>query len=158
MRAAGLLLAALAALAPAPARPPSASLRSTCRPAPLVLWGDGRHDDTAALNAWLRGDTVIWAATGRPVGATIAGHAFALSAAIYIPSGTGRTLTRFRLVWPWTHEQVTGGTIAAGADPNRPPAESGIRRIGGDRLEGIPYAAPAAARPARPSRRDCLVS
>jgi hypothetical protein len=153
MRLAGIALALLAGLAPAFAAP-----RSDCRPTPLVLWGDGRHDDTAALNAWLRGDTVIWAASGRPVGATIVGHTFKLSAAIYVPSGTGRTITHFRFVWPWTHEEVSGGTIASGTDPKAPPAESGIRKIGGDRLEGVPYAAPVASRATRPPRRACLVS
>lgn len=153
MPVAAIALALLAGLMPAPAAP-----HGNCRPAPLVLWGDGRHDDTQALNAWLRGDTVVWADSGRTVGATIAGHAFRLSAAIYVRSGTGRTLRHFRLVWPWTHEEVTGGTIAAGSDPHRPPAESGIRRIGGDRREGIPYQAPAAVRRAHPSRRACLTS
>lgn len=153
MRLAGLVLAMLAGLVPAFAAP-----RSDCRPTPLVLWGDGRHDDTAALNAWLRGDTVIWAESGKPVGATIAGHAFKLSAAIYIPGGTGRTITHFRFVWPWTHEEVSGGTIASGINPKASPTESGIHKVGGDRLEGIPYAAPAAARPARLPRRACLVS
>lgn len=39
---------------------------STCRPVfrrgdvPLVLWGDGRHDDTAALQALLDSKTVRW--------------------------------------------------------------------------------------------------
>ncbi len=153
MRLAGLLLAMLAGLVPA-----FAAARSDCRPTPLVLWGDGRHDDTAALNAWLRGDTVIWAESGKPVGATIAGHTFKLSAAIYIPGGTGRTITHFRFVWPWTHEEVSGGTIASGINPKAPPTESGIHKVGGYRLEGIPYAAPAAARPARLPRRACLVS
>lgn len=151
--AAAIVLALFAGLAPAVAAPHFA-----CRPTPLVLWGDGRHDDTAALNAWLAGDTVIWAESGKPVGAAIAGHTFRLSAAIYIPSGTGRMLTDFHLVWPWTHEEVSGGTIAAGTDPNAPPAESGIQKRGGDRLEGIPYAAPAAASPLRRPRRACLMS
>ncbi|MGH7037466.1 MAG: hypothetical protein ACREE4_23705 [Stellaceae bacterium] len=151
--AAAFALVLFAGLAPAIAAPHSA-----CRQTPLVLWGDGQHDDTAALNAWLSGDTVIWAESGKPVGATIAGHTFRLSAAIYVPSGTGRTLTRFRLVWPWTHEEVSGGTIAAGTNPDAPPVESGVRKIGGDRLEGIPYPAPATAQPRHRPRRACLMS
>lgn len=150
MRVAGLLLAALAGWSPTPAEPHAA-----CRPMPLVLWGDGRHDDTAALNAWFRGDRVIWAETGKPVGAAIAGHTFTLSAAIFVPSGTGRTITHFRFVWPWTHEEITGGTIASGT--NGPAAASGIRKRGGDPLEGVPYPAPVTSRPAHPPG-ECLMS
>ncbi|GEM_PF-2671194 len=150
----GLVFALLAGLSPAPVKPPA----SDCRPAPLVLWGDGRHDDTAALNAWFRGERVVWADSGASVGATIADRTFKLSAAIYIPSGTGRTITHFRFVWPWTHEEVTGGTIATGTNPDLPALLSGIRKRGGDPLEGIPYAAPVAAQPARLPSRDCLVS
>ena len=63
---------------------------------PVVLWGDGRHDDTAALNAWLRGHDAIWADTGEPVGAAIGGRSFRLSSAIYVQAGTGRVLRDFR--------------------------------------------------------------
>ncbi|HZU89647.1 MAG TPA: hypothetical protein VE993_10370, partial [Stellaceae bacterium] len=72
MGSAALVLALFAGLVPAPAAPDS------CRPTPLALWGDGRHDDTAALNAWFRGDKVVWADSGRPVGPEIAGHTFKL--------------------------------------------------------------------------------
>ncbi|HJU18041.1 MAG TPA: hypothetical protein VJ770_16430 [Stellaceae bacterium] len=149
---AGLVLVLFAGL-PAAARP-----TADCRPTPLALWGDGRHDDTAALNAWFRGESVVWADTGKPVGAAIVDRAFKLSAAIYVPSGTGRTITHFRFVWPWTHEEVTGGTIAAGTNPDLPVAESGIRKTGGDPSEGISYRAPAAPRPAYLSPGACLVS
>jgi hypothetical protein len=151
MGSAALVLALFAGLTPAPAA------LHDCRPTPLVLWGDGRHDDTAALNAWFRGERVVWAGSGKTVDAEIAGHTFKLSAAIYIPGGTGRTITRFRFVWPWTHEEVTGGTIASGTNPGMPAAESGIRKTGGDPLEGIPYPAPVASRPASPPG-DCLTS
>jgi hypothetical protein len=153
VRSTGLALALLAGLLPAPA-----GAHSDCRPAPPVLWGDGRHDDTAALNAWFRGGRVVWADTGKPVGAEIAGRTFELSAAIYIPGGTGRTITHFRFVWPWTHEEVTGDTISTGTNPARPAIASGIRKSGGDPREGIPYPAPVVSRPAHLSPRDCLVS
>ena len=153
MRLTGLALALLAGLAPAPA-----GAHPDCRPMPLVLWGDGRHDDTVALNAWFCGDRVIWADTGKPVGAEIAGRIFKLSAAIYVPGGTGRTITHFHFVWPWTHEEVTGGTIAAGTNPDRPAVANGIRRSGGDSLEGIPYPAPVMSRPAHLLPGDCLIS
>src|SRR6266851_3926878 len=44
---------------------PMARARSTtaaqdCVRVDIVLWGDGRHDDTAALGAWLRGADAIW--------------------------------------------------------------------------------------------------
>jgi hypothetical protein len=48
-----------------------------CGAAPAM--GDGEHDDTAALNAWFRGETVIWGQTHQPVGAEIADRAFLLS-------------------------------------------------------------------------------
>src|SRR5271155_1778467 len=50
----------------------------------IVLWGDGRHDDSAALNAWFSGAAAIWAESGEPVGASIAGHSFRLSAPLYV--------------------------------------------------------------------------
>ena len=107
-----------------------------------ILWGDGRHDDTAALNAWLRGVEAVWAENGLPVGPTISGRKFRLSSAIYVRSGTGRTLHDFRLEWPERGEVVTGGTIAAGADPDKPPRQSAISIAGGDPGEGVPYEAP----------------
>jgi hypothetical protein len=57
------LLTALIAVSPAWAED-----QSTCATAPPVLWGDGEHDDTAALNAWFRGETVLWAQTHEAVG------------------------------------------------------------------------------------------
>ncbi len=59
-RLAACLLAAMAALSPA-----WAADASKCGAKLFVLWGDGKHDDTAALNAWFRGDDVMWA-TDRP--------------------------------------------------------------------------------------------
>src|SRR5260221_12645491 len=49
-----------------------------CARAEIALWGDGRHDDTAALNAWLRGEDAAWAASGHPGGTAIAGRSFRL--------------------------------------------------------------------------------
>ena len=63
---AATLLATLLALSAASAEEPS-----KCAAAPHLLWGDGEHDDTAALNAWFRGESVIWAQTHEPVGAEI---------------------------------------------------------------------------------------
>ena len=68
--------------------------QSKCVVAPHVLWGDGEHDDTAALNAWFRGETVIWAQTHDTVGEEIADRNFLLSSAVYITSGTERKLER----------------------------------------------------------------
>jgi len=48
-----------------------------CARGDMVLWGDGEHDDTAALSAWLRGDNLVWAMTGEPVGEAIADFAAA---------------------------------------------------------------------------------
>lgn len=149
-----LLLAAVAGLAPVAAR---AAERANCGTL-FVLWGDGRHDDTAALNAWFRGDRVIWGETGGTVGSQIAGHEFRLSAAIYISSGKDRRIEDFQFVWPERKEVVTGGTIAAGSDPNQPPVASGLTKIGVGPGEGVPYHSPA-PKPAVPADlTGCLVS
>jgi hypothetical protein len=116
--------------------------RSKCAPAPHLLWGDGEHDDTAALNAWFQGETVIWAQTHDPVGAEIADRTFLLSSVVYISSGTGRKLERFRMVWPERKETVSGGAIVAGNDPDQPPIADGITKIGADPDEGVPYETP----------------
>jgi hypothetical protein len=110
-----------------------------CVPAEIVLWGDGRHDDTFALNAWFRGAPAVWADSGAPVGAAIAGRSFRLSDAVYVPGGSGRSLSDFRMVWPERGETVTGGTIAAGSDAAAAPLLTGITIIGGDDSEGKPF-------------------
>lgn len=133
------LLTALLALSPA-----VADDRADCAAAPHVLWGDGEHDDTAALNAWFRGEAVTWAQTHEPVGAEIADRTFLLSSAVYISSGTGRRLEHFRMVWPARNETVSGGVILSGTDPDQPPVADGITKIGADPDEGIPYKAPDA--------------
>jgi hypothetical protein len=116
--------------------------KSDCAAAPRVLWGDGEHDDTAALNAWFRGETVTWADTHEPVDAEIADRTFLLNSAVYISSGTGRKLERFRMIWPERNETVSGGTILAGKDPDQPPVAHGITMIGADPDEGVPYETP----------------
>jgi hypothetical protein len=113
-----------------------------CVRVPVVLWGDGKHDDTGALNAWLRGRDAIWADNGTPVGAAIGGRSFRLSSAVYVQAGTGRIQRDFRLEWPERGETVTGGTILAGDDPDAPPVQSGVTIAGGDPGEGIPFEAP----------------
>ena len=115
---------------------------ATCQPARYALWGDGAHDDTAALNAWLRGDSVVWAETGAMIGAVIADRSFLLSGAVYVPSGPDRRLERFRLSWPARREIVSGAKILSGDDPRRAPVALGIERTGGDPDEGVPFAGP----------------
>jgi hypothetical protein len=83
-----------------------ASEPQDCVRAEIVLWGDGRHDDSAALNAWFRGEPAIWADNGEPVGASIAGHSFRLSEPVYVPGGAGRRLEYFRMVWPERGEGI----------------------------------------------------
>jgi len=153
LRFAVFLLAAMAALSPA-----WAADNSKCGARLFVLWGDGKHDDTAALNAWFRGDAVIWGETGRNVGPQIADHAFRLSSPIYIPSGTGRSIAQFQFVWPDRNELVSGGTIVAGADPNRPPIATGLTKIGAGPNEGVPYPSATPKPAAADNRTDCLVS
>jgi hypothetical protein len=133
----GAVLSLPTALAPA-----GAAVRQTCVRAEIVLWGDGGHDDTAALNAWLRGADAIWGQSGELVGDAIVGHRFRLSAAIYVPGGSGRRLEDFHLLWPERGETVSGGTIASGSDPDSAPDVSGVTIVGGDSGEGKPFDAP----------------
>jgi hypothetical protein len=134
------------------------AISQDCVRVPVVLWGDGRHDDTGALNAWLRGHDAIWADSGSPVGATIGNRSFRLSSVIYVEAGTGRVLHSFRLEWPEHGEVVTGGTIDSGFDPNAPPLQSGVTITGGDPGDGVPFDAPD--REPTQARRDasCAVS
>jgi len=138
--------------------PAGAAEPSKCAAGTIVLWGDGAHDDAAALNAWFRGEPVVWAQSQEEVGPVIAGRTFMLSQAIYPPGGTGRTLERFVLSWPERHETVTGDVLATGTDPDKPPSEANLRIVGGDNGEGVAFQAPdpAPQKPADPSK--CLIS
>jgi hypothetical protein len=113
-----------------------------CVRAEIVLWGDGRHDDSAALNAWFGGADAIWAESGEPVGAAIAGRSFRLTAPVFVAGGTGRRLEAFRMLWPESGEIVSGGSIASGSDTDKAPIVSGVNIIGGDPGEGVPFEAP----------------
>jgi hypothetical protein len=148
-----ILLAIIASSGPVlSAEPPR------CARGDMVLWGDGRQDDTVALNAWLRGEDLAWAETGEPVGEAIAGHVFRLSSAIYVPGGTGRRLDSFRLVWPERGETVSGGSVLAGEDPDQPPLVSGVEIAGGDPGEGVPIETPEIAPRGRRDPARCAVS
>jgi len=129
-----------------------------CVRAEIVLWGDGRHDDSAALNAWFRGADAIWAENGEPVGESIAGHSFRLSAAVYVPGGTGRRLEDFRMLWPERGETVAGGTIRSGTDPDAAPVITGVSITGGDPGEGVPFEAPDPAPAGRDKEASCATS
>lgn len=129
-----------------------------CLRGDIVLWGDGEHDDTAALNAWFRGEEVGWAASGEPVGDAIADRVFRLSDAVYVPGGSGRVLQHFRMVWPERGEIVTGGTIAAGSDAAAAPAITGVTITGGDDSEGVPFETPDIAPVERGDPRRCATS
>lgn len=124
----------------------------------FVLWGDGAHDDTMALNAWFRGDPAIWGQTGRSVGAQISGRVFRLTSPIYISSGTERSIEHFQFLWPDRREVVAGGTIVTGADPNRPPLATGITKIGAGPNEGVPFPSDPPKPAASENSTDCLVS
>jgi hypothetical protein len=147
------IFAALTALASA-----KAEEQSKCAAAPHLLWGDGEHDDTAALNAWFRGETVIWAQTHEKVGPEITDRTFRLSSVVYISSGTGRKLERFRMVWPERQETVSGGTIRSGDDPDMPPVAEGVTTTGADPDEGVPYEGPALEPLDHGVPRHCLTS
>jgi len=136
----------------------NAGQNSECAAAPRVLWGDGAHDDTAALNAWFRGEKVLWAETHQAVDAEIADRTFLLSSTVYVAGGTGLRLEHFRMVWPWRNETVSGGTIATGNNPNAEPITEGITMVGADPDEGVPYKAPAPEPLDHGIPRHCLTS
>jgi len=138
--------------------PAHAEDQSRCSATPPVLWGDGEHDDTAALNAWFRGETVLWAQTHEAVGSEIADHSFLLSSTVYIHGGTGRKMERFRMVWPHRSEVVTGGTIAAGNDPDGEPVADNITKVNADPDEGVPYDGPKPEPTEHGVPRHCLTS
>jgi hypothetical protein len=144
-----MLLASLPAMAAEP---------SKCAAGTIVLWGDGEHDDTAALNAWLGGEPVVWAQTGEEVRPVIADRSFLLSQAVYAPGGSGRRLERFRLLWPQRHEIVTGDALATGTDADAPPSGVNIRIVGGDSGEGVAVTAPDPPTPPSGDPTKCLIS
>jgi hypothetical protein len=150
------LLFALVTAAASPAALAAAPSQHCVQPT-VILWGDGRHDDTKALQAWLRGADALWGDSGAPVGATIASHRFRLSAAIYVDAGTGRTLENFRFDWPQRGETVTGGALRAGSNPNAPPVARGVHIAGGDAGEGKPIVRPGVV-PPEPDRASCGIS
>jgi|SRR5579862_3015822 len=135
-----------------------AAERQHCVRAEIVLWGDGRHDDSAALTAWLRGAEAIWAASGEPVGAAIQGRSFRLTAAVFVPGGTGRRLDAFQFLWPERGEIVSGGSIVAGSDPDKAPIVSGVTISGGDSGEGVPFEMPDADPPGPGEQASCAIS
>jgi hypothetical protein len=152
-------VAAAALLVLALAIPPAlAAGGQTCQAADFSLWGDGQHDDTKALNAWFKGERVVWAQTGLPVGPEIVGHVFRLSSTVYMPSGTGRRIEGFQMVWPARNERVSGGMIFTGDDPDKPATMMGIDKIGAGPDEGVPYAAPPPQPATHKLRASCLVS
>jgi len=151
--AAPLLLATLVAVSPVVAEE-----LPGCAAAPPVLWGDGEHDDTAALNTWFRGETVVWAKTHEKVGSVIADRRFLLSSTIYVHGGTDRRLERFRMFWPHRDEIVSGGTILTGSDPKEPPTVDDITKVNADPDEGVPYDGSALEPHENDIPRRCMTS
>jgi hypothetical protein len=131
---------------------------SKCDSGPHLLWGDGEHDDTAALNAWFRGETVTWVESHEPVGDAIADRTFLLSSTVYVSGGTGRRLEHFRMIWPWRNEVVSGGAIVAGNDPEEEPRTENITMVGADPDEGVAQKTPDAEPREHGVPRHCLTS
>jgi len=52
-------------------------------PAIPILYGDGKHDDSAALEVALNGGEVNWA-DGKPVGETISGGRFLIGRTVHV--------------------------------------------------------------------------
>jgi hypothetical protein len=139
-------------------RPGAAEELPDCAAAPPALWGDGEHDDTAALNAWFRGEAVTWAQTHERVGSEIADRRFLLSSTIYVHGGTNRKMERFQMFWPHREEVVSGGTIATGSDPKEPPTVDGITTVNADPDEGVPYDGPGLEPHEHGIPRRCMTS
>lgn len=138
--------------------PAQSATEQRCVRAEIVLWGDGRHDDTFALNAWLRGEVAVWADSEAAVGVAISGRRFRLSDAVYVRAGSGRSLHDFRLEWPERGETVSGGAILAGTDPDKAPVLDGISIVGGDPGEGVPFEAPDHVSAAPGGEASCATS
>ncbi len=138
--------------------PAVAEVLSECAAAPPALWGDGQHDDTAALNAWFRGEKVVWAQTHQVVGPEIADRRFRLSSTIYVHGGTDRKMERFQMFWPHRDEVVSGGTITTGSDPKADPVVDGLNMVNADPDEGVPYDGPKLEPHEHGIPRHCLTS
>jgi hypothetical protein len=81
----GAMLAAAAA--PAIIRPASLMPIYIPKPRILTLWGDGIHDDTAALQALIDGERVI-GLDGRPMAGMLAGGVYRLTDTLVFDPGT----------------------------------------------------------------------
>ena len=81
-----------------------------------------------------------------------------MRSAIYVTSGSGRKLERFRMVWPERNETVTGGVIHSGNDPAQPPMADGVVMVGADNDEGVPYVTPPLEPREHGIPRHCLTS
>ena len=88
----------------------------------------------------------------------IADRTFRLSSAIYAVGGAGRTLERFRLIFPERGETVSGGTVLSGDDPDAAPVVSGVTIVGGDPGEGVPFDSPDIAPATRADPARCATS
>jgi hypothetical protein len=67
-------------------------------------------------------------------------------------------MERFRMVWPWREEVVTGGTVAAGNDPESEPVADNITKVNADPDEGVPYDGPKLEPHEHSVPRHCLTS
>jgi hypothetical protein len=67
-------------------------------------------------------------------------------------------MERFRMVWPWRDEVVTGGTIAAGNDADGEPVADGITKVNADPDEGVPYDGPKLEPTEHGTPQHCLTS
>jgi len=109
----GFLLGVMAA----PAIVRSASLMPLYVPPSIILYADGVHDDTRALQAWVDGDKrVIWA-DRREVGSRIFGQRFLIGAGgtpLYIRGNQYKVLdgceflTQSHDGWAFIHSAAAG--------------------------------------------------
>ena len=91
----------------------------------LVLYRDGIHDDTEALQAVFDGKPVVWADSGETVGDEIEGH-FLISRTIELGRGKGVQKT-IRGIVEWRGGEPAGPVCLLRPPLNRWKVERGFR-------------------------------
>lgn len=90
----GIMLAAAAA----PAIVRAESIMRLVVPRSLILWGDGIHDDTAALRAFFNGG-LIYRPSGLPAQPTLYGERFLITESIRLHENKGRIIINSCIQW-----------------------------------------------------------
>lgn len=100
-------LAACIATATAPAIVKASSLMQI-QPQGLILWGDGIHDDTRAVQALMDGRLTVWTPTGLLVKDRVADQTFRITKALTIGVNRRKALLPFHGCHFMTHDITPG--------------------------------------------------